>query len=434
MASEVQACEPLKMLILPKGISSNARICTLAHPRTSKQSRYYFCPDRGTFEFTRIAAPKSSCHSWLLAQQNRHDNPVADLENEKPPTQPDHANEIQGGGNNGLSEVDGAQGYKSISLGYIVKTPEFFVATPIDPLFLLLRSLQSKKLFLSADDIFDDLCESSKHFREISNNDRMRGSLEERLNAVCDVVEAGDEKMYRLSAQKLLNELLTKAKAMVVRGLPTSMEERFVHKALETPVMGLKREQSSQSDIVGTTQDEVSVSTPVPSEARDSQSSTTTSESAASDSSTQTTVSVPDQDRVSTVSGEIKHLLRIRTAFSYMISTYVPASLGTTLNRQLSSDDSPVNFKPLDVQLAQIAKMRSEVLASRSLSDFSRKRSMNEDDEAAETRAEKKRKKEEDEKRKKVGESRSIRDLKKVDTSSMKKMSDFFGKGVSKKK
>lgn len=421
------------MLILSKGTSSNARIYTLAHPRTSKPSRYYFCPDKGVFEFTRIAAPKSTCHSWLLAQQNRPDNSIAGLESVKPPIQPDHANEFEREVHNASSEVNGAQGYESISQGYVVKTPELLVATFIDPLFLLLRSLQSKKLFLSADDIVDDLCETSKHFRDISNNDRMRDLLEERMNVVCDVVKAGDEKMYRLNTQKLLNELLTKAKAMVVSGLPTSMEDRFIHKALETPVMGLKREQSSLSDVVGTTQDEVSVPTPVPSEATDSQSSNTTSESATSDSSTQTTITAPDQDRVPTVSEEIQYLLRIRTALSYMMSAYVPASLAATLNHQLS-DDSPINFKPLDEQLAHIAKMRLEVLASRSLSDFSRKRNMNEDDDAAETRAEKKRKKEEEEKRKKAGESRSIRDLKKVDTSGMKKMSDFFSKGVSKKK
>lgn len=61
---------------------------------------------------------------------------------------------------------------------------------------------------------------------------------------------------------------------------------------------------------------------------------------------------------------------------------------------------------------------------------------MNDDDEAIESRAEKKRKKEEDEKRKKAGESRGVKDLKKVDTTGMKKLSDFFGKGAagSKKK
>ncbi len=55
---------------------------------------------------------------------------------------------------------------------------------------------------------------------------------------------------------------------------------------------------------------------------------------------------------------------------------------------------------------------------------------MNEDDEALGIRAEKKRKKEEEDKRKKSGESRGVRDLKKVDTTGMKKLSDSFGKGA----
>ena len=50
-----------------------------------------------------------------------------------------------------------------------------------------------------------------------------------------------------------------------------------------------------------------------------------------------------------------------------------------------------------------------------------------EDDEAVEARAEKKRKREEEEKRKK-SESRALKDLKKVNTKGMKKLSSFFTK------
>ena len=102
------------------------------------------------------------------------------------------------------------------------------------------------------------------------------------------------------------------------------------------------------------------------------------------------------------------------------------------LNEQLASTDSPIDFKPLDEELATIAKMRSEALSARSMSDFSRKRGID-DDEAAEIRAEKKAKKEEEEKKKKASETRGLRDLKKVDTTGMKKMSDFFGKSSAAK-
>jgi hypothetical protein len=67
-----------------------------------------------------------------------------------------------------------------------------------------------------------------------------------------------------------------------------------------------------------------------------------------------------------------------------------------------------------------------DALASRSLGDFSRKRSLVAED--GETRAEKKRKEDEDEKRKKANQSRGVQALKKVNVSGMKKMSDFFKK------
>ncbi len=423
MASGLQAYEPLKLLILPKGTSSNARICTLTHPRTEKPSRYYLCPEKGISEFTRVARPKSACHSWLIGRHSRSGISTKALAGGKAIESYECSSALKGEGNEIVSAADGGvREFTPVSEGYVVKTPELLVATPIDPLFVLLPSLQSKRLFLSIDDIFDDVCDTSKHFRHMSNHERTRGLLEERLDKVCDMVEAGDESMYRLNTEKLLKELLIKAKAMVALGLPKSMEERFIRKALETPVIGLRREQSSSSDAVGASQDEAAVLTPMPSEATKSQLGTTTSQSTASNSSAQTEITVLDEDSVTTVSNDIKHLLRIRTALSYMISAYIPSSLGSILNDQLC-------FKTLEEHLAHIAKMRTEVLASRSLSDFSRKRSMN-DDEAAETRAEKKRRKEEEEKRKKAGESRGLRDLKKVDVTGMKKMSDFFGKGA----
>lgn len=98
-------------------------------------------------------------------------------------------------------------------------------------------------------------------------------------------------------------------------------------------------------------------------------------------------------------------LLRLRTALSHMITSYIPPTLEAALHEKLASSESPIDFKPLDVRLAHIANIRAETLASRSLTDYSRKRSTNEDDEAAEAWAEKKQKKEDEEKRRKAGES-----------------------------
>ena len=88
-----------------------------------------------------------------------------------------------------------------------------------------------------------------------------------------------------------------------------------------------------------------------------------------------------------------------------------------------------MDFGPLEAHLSHLAKLRQEAVAARSLGDYSRKRStLDDDDDEAAERAEKKRKKEDEDKRKKAGESRGVKNLKKVNVAGMKKMSDFFKK------
>ena len=427
-----QTDSPPKVLILPEDASPEACICTLAHPRTLAPSRYYFDPDTGVYEFTHVAAPKSACRSWLIGRQIR----VADQKDDAPTSEARMTTEMPG------SELPEAN-TRPVSDGYIFKNAEMLIATPIDPMFLLLpsfidessaKSPTSKRPFLSADDLLEKLAEMSKHINHISSQDRLRLAIEQRLGAVCDTVEAGDEAMYRLNDAKLLRELVQKAKTMVAKGLPASMEERFIRKALETPLVTVKHEESSVPDAT-MSQSNMHTSESSASSAVDSQASDASADSTASALSVATDMTIPEDDTAGTNASELHHLLRLRTALSYIISSYVPPAIERLLNASISSGKSPVDFKILDERLADIARMRAEALASRSLGDFSRKRSMYEDDDAAETRAEKKRKKEEEEKKKKASESRGIKDLKKVDTKGMKKMSEFFGKvAVAKKK
>ncbi|KKY24503.1 putative ribonuclease h2 subunit b [Diplodia seriata] len=171
----------------------------------------------------------------------------------------------------------------------------------------------------------ESLGSSSAQLRKLLQNDTLRARVEERMAAACDTVDAGDEKMFRLSIDKLAKELLAKAERLVANGIPASMEEKFVRKALERPVMSIKREETTE-----------------------------------------------------------------------------------------------------------LAALRSEAQALRSLSDnITRKHGM-EDDEAAAMRAEKKRKKDEEETKKK-NQSRGVKQLAKADTSGMKKLSSFFTKAPVKK-
>lgn len=436
MAPSSTASDVPKLLILPEGVSQHARVLSLCNPRTLTPKRYFFCPEKGIYEFTRLAAPKTAPKSCLIApphdkQSSRDTLPltggVSVCESREP------------------SQPRASSTSPPIADGYLIESTEFLVATPIDPMFLILPVLapkpssnkhqQPKQVFLSADDLLDNLSDISEHFREVINHRPTCGFIQRRMAAVCDSVAAGDEIMYRLSNEKLLQVLLDKARGMVGRAFPKTLEARFVRKALEVPIMSVKREESSLSVDMRTDQEEdcrvVQSGLKTPSEGTDSQSSISSLTMLHSHASSSTSISVIPESAPISAPEAIPELLRLRSALSYLLSSYVPLHLVDCLNQTISSPSGPVDFTSLEQHLADLSNLRTEALASRSLSDFSRKRGVNDDDEAIESRMEKKRKKEEDEKRKKAGESRGVRDLKKVDTTGMKKLSDFFGKGTA---
>jgi hypothetical protein len=144
-----------------------------------------------------------------------------------------------------------------------------------------------------------------------------------------------------------------------------------------------------------------------------------------SQTSVESSITTPDDDASSkptlTTPEGIPHLLRLRTSLTYLFSAYMLPSLRTPLLALLSA-----RFAPLEAHLSSIAALKSEALSLRSLSDnISRKRAVELDEEKIAEREEKKRKKEE-EAIKKKNEGRGVKQLKKVDTSGMKKMSSFF--------
>ncbi|KAI1132912.1 ribonuclease H2, subunit B [Nemania abortiva] len=409
---------PPKIFVLPKKATDpEARIVSLLHPRYAKPTRYLVCPKTGFYEFTRIAAPKSTPHSWLI-QTDGHEPERAD-------TDPKPAD-------------------KDASFGaYVTNGAELFVATPIDPLFLVLPTLidssskSEKRRYVSSDDYFDRIQEESPHLWEVMRwgEGRIRELLEARLGTVCDTLTTGDERVFRFSEDRLMTEVLNKARRMSTRPLPHSMEEKFVIRPLEAPVLGVKRKPPTTTPASAeATQDDSST----PTEASESQSSGSTTEtntSSTSEASTAAT-SIPPSEEPSealadvlrpaiVASPEVVSLQRLRTAFNFLCSSYVPPALVTVLRGKLSAQPG-VDFAPLDTYLSELNRLKQEAVAARSAGDFARKRVL--DDEELAERAEKKRKKEEEDKRKKAGESRGVRDLKKVNTTGMKKMSDFFKK------
>ena len=411
---------PPMLFVLPEGLSADARIVTLPNPANTIPGRYYFCPEKGIYEFTKIAAPKHVPRSWLLAPAQTEED-INGPSKTPSESQPDSDTSVA----------------TNVSKGYAIQDADLFLATPLDPLFVLLPALipsaeETKQLFLSIDDHLDALAETSKHLSQLIRGDKLRRDFERRAAAVCNHVDMGDEKMYRLSNEKLLAELLQKAKQMTANGLPPSMEEHFVKDALKLPALAVEREESSNnSQDVPTPASESQTSATVPSPSLITQDSAISVLTDATSFSTTSVIATKPSPPLG--SDQVTNLLRLRTAFSLLLSSYIPPKFRPTLLKILSSPGCPVDFTPLDARLKEIADMKAKQHALRSVSDnISRKRSAFNDEEADEARADKKRKKEEDEAKKKAV-SRSIKQLAKVDTSGMKKMSSFFTKAPAKK-
>ncbi|KAF2210722.1 hypothetical protein CERZMDRAFT_44832 [Cercospora zeae-maydis SCOH1-5] len=391
-----------QVFILPKDASSEARIATLSNPATLSPNRYFICPDKGFYEFTKVAAPKAEKRSWLLA--------------------PDRSNHVE----NESSKDD----------GYVLQQPDMFVATPVDPLFLLLPALAGEETsgqeFLATSDFIAKLSESSPHLQSVmqsSKSEKLQRIFEDRIEAVSDCMDMGNEKMYAMSLPKLVKELVSKANRMSARGLPASMEGRFVKQALDVPELSMKREESGVSLV---REDSTAGAESQASSGSHSQDSTTTSTTNASVETTATSVSNTSPETETPVFAD---LLRVRVALNFILTSYVLPKIKRRIDPLLEDAKiTGIDFSPLDKQLAHIAQLRKDAHALRSFSDnISRKRAHEVDEEAGEKAAEKKRKQEEDE-RKKKNVSQGVKKLAKADTSGMKKMSSFFTKVPAKKK
>jgi hypothetical protein len=414
--------QPLKLFILPEHTSLAARFLVLKHPTDGTNKRFYFCPRSGLFEFKKVNAPTTDLRSILFTGPN--EDFVTDIIEPRKLAIPKNEEHLNGIMKRPAGTVD-------IASGYVNQVAELFVATPFDIVFILIPLLSShglpakapagEALFQPIDDILDRCLEDDKHLRYLL--EKGRPMLESAAAKICNAVEGGDEKMYRLNKDMLFRTVLDKALNAVERGLPASLEEKFVKRALEKPILSITREESS-----------LSVTTEAASEdglgssfgAGDSQCSTIAPVASATNLavSSATTI-VGNEDEA--IPDTIIYLQRLRTAWSFITSSYLSNQLAGSLTGFLTSEQCPVDFIPLERYLSHLAILRAEALTSRSLSSFGQKRGLDDGD-ASEARAEKKRKQEEDEKRRKAGESRGVRDLKKVDVSDMKKMSAFFTK------
>ncbi|CAK7274180.1 hypothetical protein SEPCBS57363_006028 [Sporothrix epigloea] len=451
---EPESTNPPRLFVLPKKATTDARIVTLPHPRyASRPTRYLVCPETGVYEFTHVTTPTAEPHSWLITGA---DSPT----------------------DSGLKVTTAAQkvsGKTSFS-AQTTQNADLFMATAMDPLFLILPALvaepsqssgsespmrhsrarsgspppkASKRMFLTADDHFDALPQDGgSHLAQLLRlQPAVRRLFTQRMAIACDTVAAGDETMYRLNEDKVLLALVGKAqRTSQSGGLPASVEEKFVVRALEAPVQS-RRSTAGVTALTVRSITNVAASGPSPSlstvssiSSVESQAMTTASfVSEASTLSTTSTaatsiVTIADDDDAAVQAAmqapdEVVALQRLRVAFQFICSRYLPPALTATLTAKLAqSGCSGIDFAPLDAYLAKLVKLRQETALARSAAlDYAggRKRGLEDDEDE---RAEKKRKQQEEEKRKKANQSRGVRDLKKVNVSGMKKLSAFFTK------
>ncbi|KIW23991.1 uncharacterized protein PV07_09731 [Cladophialophora immunda] len=394
--------QDLKHFILPKDISSEARFLLLQNPCDGNTQRFLFCPEKGLFHFSGISAPTADPRSLLFAPcdpETLQTNPTEDE----------------------------SQSERLLSKGYISKGADFYVAAPFDVAFILIplilpaKPTAAKALFQPIDDLFEQRKQDDKELRYLL--ERGRPVVENAMSRICDTLEAGGEQMYRPSEEKALRMIVQKVKNAVNRGLPASVLEKFVKRALEAPILSVKREET-----VTTTQT-VPLSVEEDDSALDSLDSQSSAASTAhstifSEASTTSSISTAVDEPTSK---ELFELQKQWVTLDFILASYLPEAIADRLKARFESGDSLINFAALKDHLRNLDGLKAEALASRSMSDFSRKRGL-EDDEALELRVEKKRKQEEEERKRKLGESRGVRELKKVNVSGMKKMSDFFAK------
>ncbi|WPH02928.1 Hypothetical protein R9X50_00579800 [Acrodontium crateriforme] len=419
-----KVANPPHIFVLPRNASPDARIITIDQETDDKTGeassrRFFVCPKKGFYEFTKIAAPKRACRSWLL---------TPDLEAQA-------AEEEEKEKSINVSSEDTSA--ESDRDGYVLSSPDFYLATPIDPLFILISvsgvlwtaEMPTRPEYLDLEDRMRTLKTQSPHLRQMLESGasgNLEKMLKDRMACCCKALTMGGggesdngeeepEVLYTPDIESLAKVLLQKAKKMVDAGLPASMEDRFVAQSLITPIQSVRREESDGS--VATENQDPVVEAEQPGVKSEAMSKTTTPAPAVS-----TSLNSTDE--------KIVRLLRIRTALTYMLKSYVRETLRSSLEKiyAQSSTTAIIDFQPLDQHLSHIAKLKAEAQALRSISDnVSRKRAAMDDEEMLDKQEAKKRKKEEEESKKK-NMSHGIKKLMKADTSGMKKMSSFFTK------
>lgn len=396
----------VRLMVLPSS-ASDGRMVLLPNPRSSSSCWFLASPQTGNlFELTRVSAPTQTPRSWLIT------------------TDPDSAASVW-----------------PAHAAHVSQGAQLFVATPFDPVFLVLPALAgpadtpptARRLFLSMEDHLDALLNQPaappSDLAQVLQWPAVRAVLERRVAEVCDSVPAGDETMYRLSEDKLIRLLVAKARVLIDTpgGLPASMEEQFVKKVLNAPVSTVRRVPASSSQAL-----DVDTAAVDADEAESTESQSFSSSTTIATAATTTAATTPEGEPAAELEvrasmcadAQVLSLQRLRCALSFACDRCLPPALTARIQARLGDASvSPVDFSPLDKYLERVALARAEAAAvARTAGEYARKHSRG-DDEAVGQGDEAK-----PDKKRRVAESKGVRQLKKVDTAGMRKLTDFFGK------
>ncbi|KAK3175598.1 hypothetical protein Dsin_033014 [Dipteronia sinensis] len=376
---------PVKCLIVSKNVSSTSKILSLQHPADKSRKEFLLCPKTGLHELKRTTVSAANPRSILFSSSEPNDKISQPIANDA-----------------------------RFSDGFINKDAEIITVTPYDLAYILLGSIAPEKittkksLFQPLEDLLESPETEDKSLQYILQN--AEAVVKEAMSRICDTVDAGDEDMFRYSEEKTFKMVLERAQRVAESGLPASLEERFVTRVLDAPMLSVNREETSVSVVV------TKATTPSDGDSQadsfDSRSTTvsTTVSAVFSEISSTSTEHTTVED---SIPARVRYLQRVRIAYNFISASCLPSFVSARLTPLLLQADSPLDFSPLEEYLKELGVLRAEAAASRSISDFSLKRGP-EDDEIAEERAEKKRKQEEEERKRKANESRGVKELKKV--------------------
>ncbi|CCX32228.1 Similar to hypothetical protein CTHT_0042940 [Chaetomium thermophilum var. thermophilum DSM 1495]; acc. no. EGS19810 [Pyronema omphalodes CBS 100304] len=202
--------------------------------------------------------------------------------------------------------------------------------------------------------------------------------------------------------------------------LPSSLEEEYVKKPLVRPVTEVTLATSKTATVEVKTEAKAEVKEEVTERMDVSMTGVTEvtakiEEAKIAEIETQVTTQ-------QTTDPVILQLLRLRVSFNFLSSLYLPVHITALLQVHLSTLH---DFTKLDSYVEELKKLRTDAAAARQ-GDFSMKRQNM--DEEIDGRAEKKRKLEEEEKKKAKNVSRGVKELSKVNTRGMAKITGFFKK------